>query len=202
MLLGEAEGAIRNLLALGETSERWSLLGSVMKQKAILAATPDDRQQALCAMSEAYGKAYEKSKTNGTGDTYPLGNQLAADVVLSWRNGASGNGHVTAISARLIELEQAANKRIGEHTDAFNLSAAADRLLLLALFERKLDEAARQAIWQKFVNAMSRGTSTRVRDSIRAQFDFFRSLIGTELPKEASVEMLDNLQRLKEMLLL
>ena len=200
-LLDEAEGVIRHLLALGETSERWSLLGSVMKQKATLASTPETRQQALREMSEAYGKAYEKSKKDGTADSYPLGNQLAADVVLSWQNGASGNGHVAAVSARLAELEEAANKRLAEHTDAYNLSAAADRLLLQALLERKLDEAARQAISQKFVNAMSRGTTTRVRDSMRAQFDFFRSfLVDAALPKEVSDEMRDSLQRLQEML--
>jgi pimeloyl-ACP methyl ester carboxylesterase len=201
-LLNDAEQVIRNLLALGETSERWSLLGSVMKQKAILAATSDERQKALGDMSDAYGKAYEKSKKNGTADTYPLGNQLAADVVLSWQNAASGNGHIAAVSARLAELEEAANKRLAEHTDAYNLSAAADRLLLQALLDRKLDEAARQAISQKFVNAMSRGATTRVRDSMRAQFDFFRSfLVDTALPQEVSDEMRASLQRLQEMLL-
>ena len=200
-LLREAEQQLEHLLALGKTSERWSLLGSIMKRKAML-SDGDERRKALLHMSDAYRHAYERSKTNGDRDTYPLGNQLAADIVLSWQMGADGNGNAAAITSLLSEFEDAARERMAKNTDTFSLSAGADRLLLRALLDRRLDDQARQCIRQEFVKSLSRGATTRVRESMRAQFDFFRCVMHTEFPQDARTAMLQDLDRLQEMLLL
>lgn len=196
-LLGEAEQQLRHLVALGETSERWSLLGSTAKRQAMFG---DEalRRQALEAMSEAYRHAYERSREAGDPDTYPLANWIAADVVLGWRD----ETRARAVPPLLAEYTGLAGRRMSEATDPFVLSAAADALLLKALAARSLDGRARAAIQQKFTNALSRGASARVRDSMRAQFDFFSAVMETELPEAERAAGLDDLARLRDQLLL
>ena len=40
-------------------------------------------------MSKAYKNAYALSRANGPGNAHSLGNQIAADIVLSWRDNGS-----------------------------------------------------------------------------------------------------------------
>jgi tetratricopeptide (TPR) repeat protein len=207
-LLDKAEKDLRSLIAIGETSERYSLLGSVLKHRALMpgidAAT---RRKALREMRDAYEAAYVHSKRNGPGDAYPLANQIAGDVVLSWRGkgrpsatlGTGVNGD--AVGASITELEQLATALAATHTDTFNLSAAADRLLLRALLRRDLDDGARDLVAQAYTSAMSRGATSKVRDSMRTQFRFFRQMMETEFPKEGRDEIIRQLTQLEEKLL-
>ena len=189
-LLNEAEKVIRHLLGLGETSERWSLLGSVMKRRALLPAKEGVRQKALQGMSAAYRAAYELSSKNNARDAYPLGNQIAADVVLSWGTKETSQERVAAVLALLEELEEVAEALASTRTDTFNLSAAADRLLLYALVQRNMDDNARAKIVTRFAAALSRGATAKERDSMRTQFQFFTTLMQTEFPKGARSGML------------
>ena len=200
-LLDQAEEVLRHLLALGETSERLSLLGSLMKRRALLppgkAAT---RREALREMSKAYKAAYERSRKNAAGDPYPLANQIATDIVLSWRSKVTQNGLATGEYASLKELEEVANAMAGSRTDVFILTAAADRLLLQALVQRQLNDKTRDAIVEKFSSALSRGATAKQRDSMRTQFQFFRCLMQTEFPKEGREEMIRQMELLEEKL--
>jgi hypothetical protein len=197
-LLDQAESSLRSLLNLGETSERWSLLGSVLQRRVLLPALDGAaRREALNRMSEAYGAAYERSRRSGAPDAYPLGNQIAADIVRSWRT----RGIRSTTRALLSQLEQLATEPGTDRTDTFNLSVAADRLLLQALLDRRLDDAARGRIHERFAAALSRGASPGVRLSMRTRFAFFLSLLPTEFPDEGREAMIRQLTWLQEKLL-
>jgi triacylglycerol esterase/lipase EstA (alpha/beta hydrolase family) len=199
-LLDQAEKALESLIAIGETSERYSLLGSVRKRRALMAGIDAAaRRKALREMKDAYWKAYDLSRKNGRPDAYPLGNQIAVDVVLSWRS--KDGTTADAVAASLTDLEQIATALAATHTDTFNLSAAAERLLLRALLQRNLNDKARDRIVEAYTAAMSRGATSKVRDSMRTQFAFFRQLMETEYPKEGRAEMIRQLTLLQERLL-
>lgn len=189
-LLNEAEEALRHLLGLGGTSERWSLLGSLMKRRALSSSGAGERRKALHDMSAAYRSAYELSCRNNARDAYSLGNQIAADVVVSWGAKGQSKERIAAVLASIDELEELAGALAGTHTDTFNLSAAADRLLLQALANQDLDDKMRVRIQAKFTAALSRGATAKERDSMRTQFHFFTSLMQTEFPKAGRVELM------------
>jgi len=197
--LDKAEQTLRPLLAISETSERLSLLGGLMKRRAQLPGLKSaDRRTALREMSAAYEKSYERSRQNGVGNPFPLTNHLAADIVLSWTaNKALGK----QIAKALAEYEQLAALLAAKETDPFILSGPADCLLLQALNRRVLDDAARNRIVQAFRGALSRGASSKVRDSMRTQFRFYRRLMETELPKEERAELIAQITALEEALL-
>ena len=199
--LDEAEKLLRHLLGIGKTSERWSLLGGVMKRRAQLATSdPEGRQKALREMSHAYGEAFKKStRDGGEGDPYPLANQLAAQIVTHWRAGdAKGRD---ALTARLQLLEQLERARAGSNTDAFNLVARAERSLLQALLDGELGEDDARRIHDEFARGLSRGATARERDSIRTQFTFFKTMMATEFPEDRRKRMIAQLSSLEEKIL-
>ncbi len=200
-LLDDAEKALRHLLGLGDTSERWSLLGSVMKRRALTATEPSVRRESLQGMRDAYKAAYEWARAKGRHDAYPLANQIAADIVLSWRKRGADSDGAAGLLASLKELEDAAGSLSGSKTDTFNLSAAADRALLQALVERRMDDDTRDRILEKYSTALSRGATARERDSIRTQFQFYLQLLQTEFPKAGREDMIRQLKMLEEKLL-
>jgi pimeloyl-ACP methyl ester carboxylesterase/tetratricopeptide (TPR) repeat protein len=192
-LLDDAERILHHLMDLSATSERWSLLGGLMKRRAMVTRDPKARRKALERMSEAYKRAYDISRQRGTADAYPLGNQIAADVVLSWRTNGTRRRAAAGVSASLKELETLASELGGSRTDVFSLSAAADRLLLHALLKRELDEKTCAGVLERLLSALSRGATARQRDSMRTQFHFFRRLMETDFPearREATIRQI------------
>jgi hypothetical protein len=176
-LLDEAEALIRHLLDVGKTSERYSLLGGTHKRRARLAATRDDMRAAIEQMREAYASADALAREAGAVDPYPLANLVGAEIVLGW----SGQGKAERVAAArtlLADLAEAARSARATRTDPFNLSASADQLLLEALANRTLGESQMGAIQQRLDAALSRGSSQRVRDSMRSQLDFFLDVLA------------------------
>jgi hypothetical protein len=193
-LLEKAEGTLRHLLAIGETSERWSLLGSLMKRRALLPGIEAKaRRGALSEMARAYKAAYDKSVKSGEPVAYPLANQLAANVVLSWRSKEADK----TVTAGLEDLGQLAAQLAGTRTDAFNLAASAERLLLQALQQRELSDATRARIVDLMSRAMSRGASATVRESMRTQIQFFRQMMRTEFPKDDRAAIIGQMNSLE-----
>jgi len=180
-LLDEAEELIGKLLALGETSERWSLLGGVHKCRAIRATAKEARAKALELSREAYGKAYDLASGNSRDGAYPLGNRIAAELVLSW-NGNPKKGATKAISKALDAFDEAGRALSATSTEFHDLSAAANSALLRALAEHRLDGEDWKAIAKLFAESQSRGAPTRKRDSVRIHFHFLRAMAGAELP--------------------
>jgi tetratricopeptide (TPR) repeat protein len=202
-LLEHAEKILRHLIDLGPTSERWALLGGLMKRRAIGAARDAKlRRKALEEMREAYKNAYDLSRANGAGDAFPLGNQIAADLVLSWRGNASGkqDDARAGVAASLKELRTIADGLSSSNTDFFSLVVVADQMLLQALMEGRLDDKTRDGILQKFQRALSRGITARQRDSVRTQLLFFRRLMQAGLPKEDRDKIVPQLEFLEQKL--
>lgn len=199
-LLDQADKTLEHLLAIGETSERWSLLGGVRKRRSQLEQNAAKRRKAISGMREAYDRAYQLSKDSGFADAYPLANRIAAEVVAGW-NAKTAKTAADAVAASLKELEEVASRLAGTQTDAFNLSAAADRLLLQALANRKLEEKTRAAIEAKYLKALSRGATARDRGSIRTQFKFFRRMIESEFPASGRKAMIQQLEQLEKKVL-
>jgi pimeloyl-ACP methyl ester carboxylesterase len=198
--LNRAESDLKNLLGIGATSERWSLLAGVMKRRALLTSDPLIRREALREMRSAYSNAFALSADRDAADPYPLANWIAAEVVLSWQGGdveASLND-ITRLMNRLQDVERA---RAGAATDTFNLVAPAERLLLEALVARQLDESTIARIGQEFSRALSRGASQRELGSIQTQLGFFRDLMKTEFPDDGRDRMIQQLTTLEEQVL-
>lgn len=76
-LVKEAERKLIELcLAIGETCERISLLGSVAKRRAMIAAESAEKHAAIRAMAEHYCTAFNLGAEQGKPDYYPLVNSL------------------------------------------------------------------------------------------------------------------------------
>ncbi len=202
-LLKHAEKILRHLIDLGPTSERYALLGGLMKRRAIgVARDAKLRRKALEEMRDAYKNAYDMSRANGAGDAFPLGNQIAADLVLSWRdNGSPKKDDARAgVAASLKELRTMADGLASSNTDFFSLVVVADQMLLQALMEGQLDDKTRDGILQKFKRALSRGITARQRDSVRTQFLFFRRLMQAGFAKEDRDRIVPQLEFLEQKL--
>jgi len=104
------------------------------------------------------------------------------------------------VTAALADLEQLAAKLAGTRTDAFNLAASANRLLLHALQERDLSDATRARIVELLSRAMSRGASSKSRDSMQTQIQFFRQMMKTEFPKDDRTEIIGQMNQLEKAL--
>jgi hypothetical protein len=182
--LRAAEQMLESLLALGKTAERYGLLGSLQKRRAMLVATPSERERALEAMRQAYAAAYDIAAANHEEAAHPLANRLAAEVVQSWkRAAAAGDGAppAAALEAGLALFGELAAELGQSSTDFFHLSARADHKLLTALRARRLDPAAMQDITAEYVQAGLRGVSPRHRASMRDQLAFFEAMARAEL---------------------
>jgi len=197
-LLDDAQATLEHLLALGQTAERWSLLGGLHKRR-FQVSQPDSaaRTAALREMGLAYENAYQLAQKDKQGDLiYPLGNQVAAEIVQAWRS-RNGKRIGKALRDRLGRLQEAARAAAGLHTDTFSLVAGAEYMLLEALAGRSLDKAAVTAILDRLDEALSRGATRREVSSIRTQLAFFRSAAETELPQERAVQVVEQLTALE-----
>ena len=198
--LDRAESLLKNLIGIGETAERWSLLAGVMKRRALFATDAATRRDALREMSRAYANAFAVSTRHGPGDTYPLSNHIAAEVVLSWQEGEVA-GHLDDVKRLLNRLQDVERSRVGVYTDAFNLLSRGERSLLEALVARQLDDQTVARIGDEFSRALSRGATPRERGSIRTQLQFFRTLLNTEFPDSGRDQMIARLATLEEKML-
>jgi hypothetical protein len=196
-LLDEAQATLEHLLGLGWTAERWSLMGGLHKRRFRLArAHSAVRAEALREMSKAYERAYELARASSNGDlVYPLGNQVAAELVLSWRS-RNGKRPSKALRDQLGRLREAARAAASFRTDTFSLVAAAEHMLLEALAARALNDAAVAAILNRLNEALSRGATRREVSSIRTQLTFFRTAAETELPRERRAQVIERLDAL------
>jgi CHAT domain/Tetratricopeptide Repeats-Sensor/Lecithin:cholesterol acyltransferase len=185
--LGELESAerlLRGLLAVGKTAERYNLLGSLQKRRAML-TEGEQRRRALEEMRRAYAAAFDiAGKTSPARGAYPLANRLAAEVVQSWQPTGSNKGRSRAAAALdegLTLLDAVATELSQSSTDFFDLSARADHTLLSALKSRTFDPLNCQDVVVAYVRAGLRGISPRHRASMRDQVAFFEAMAQSEL---------------------
>ncbi len=85
-LLHEAIERLEQLARLAPTSERYALLGSAWKRRALTAGNSDERSAAIDQVSRWYHEAHQLYfDRHGEADPYPLLNWLLATIVRGWR---------------------------------------------------------------------------------------------------------------------
>ncbi|MGH9173091.1 MAG: tetratricopeptide repeat-containing protein, partial [Vicinamibacterales bacterium] len=164
------------LLNIGHTAERFSLLGSLHKRRAMIASGATARRRAIDAMARTYGEAFTIASANdATDDVYSLENRLAAEVVLGWLPGGAAAERARIkkqLTAGLRTLRDLATQ-LQASTTFFELSATANHLMLSALATGKVSDHARQQIVQAYTDAAARGVTPRHRRSMADQLRFF-----------------------------
>jgi hypothetical protein len=176
-LLREAEEELRRLLAIGATSERWSLLGGVAKRRLRLRRQSDARA-VLGAMTDAYGAAQAlavRHRLDARAQCYALANQVAGEIALEWQR----KGSSPRLGAHLAELARlACPDSDGAPPDFWTLVRAADVELMRRLAAQRLDVQAISAIQQAYGAATARAGSPRELDSVADQLRFFELLVA------------------------
>jgi tetratricopeptide (TPR) repeat protein len=187
-LIGEAKQRLVNLnRALGETSERLSLLGSIHKREALIASTRTERQRALKAMSESYKNAFgSRKKQHNQIDPYPLLNWLLADTLLGFLG--VGPGKPEQFEELLQHADIAAAERDRSDPNFWNAVTPADSFLLKHLADRDLQAHADDVV-AKYLDAKKRDASPREFRSVLEHVDFLSDILS--LAREKSVK--DNL---------
>jgi tetratricopeptide (TPR) repeat protein len=73
---------LRNLIAISESAERYSMLGSAYKRVAVAETDAVKARTALAQASQAYSQAHEHNLHRQTFDTYPVLNWVTVAFVL------------------------------------------------------------------------------------------------------------------------
>ncbi len=156
------------VLDLGPTSERWSLLGGSYKRLAIV-TRGKERLEALEKMGDAYKAAYEMAlDKTGEVDTYPLLNYVTARVLLRRKDDGLGD-----LPALLRKAEEAAPERLARRPTFWNAVIGADAALVRYLAAGKLSQKAkRQEVVDGFLAGKTRAASPREFDSVVANVKF------------------------------
>jgi tetratricopeptide (TPR) repeat protein len=186
-----AEMLLQNLLAVGETAERYALVGSLHKRRAMAFSDAERRRAALTAMAEAYEKAYQRAHKDPQGRSwYPLPNWLAARIVLGWREGngapATPRGKRRpkgddSVAEGLAELQRLTDGLAADGSTFWAAVLDGDRQLLAALEKRVLDADTSSAILNAYREAGRRGGSARQMSSVVDQVRFLASMAQSEL---------------------
>ena len=194
--LKQAQQALLYLTGLGETAERWSLRGSLEKRRVLLTTDAAASRAAIGRMRDAYERAYKMSVEYKRPDPYPLGNQVAAEIVLEWTRKAGARRTPSNVPALLKLLDEVNDAVATTRTDGFGALAVVDRHLLGALLARKVDARAREAILGGYAFALARGATARMRETVRTHMAFLMQVVRLHLPQADRTRLEADLQSL------
>lgn len=167
---------------IGETSERWSIIGSAYKRLSQISAGSKDQKacnDALQQMETAYRAASEYDKSS-----YPLTNALTANIVRRLRAGKPDRGNLTALKSEVANAVALAKKEAQAAGDSFWAKTAGANTLLMdylcKLASGKLksfDEKIKNELVKEYAQAWKHFGSARELNSIIEQYDFLASVI-------------------------
>lgn len=176
-LLDKSLERIRLLLDIAPTSERYSLLGSAWKRKAII-SEGEERINALREMTEAYRKAHETAlERDKRINPYPRHNHLLGLLLLSWYGVM--NLDRMQFEKDLAEVGKIAADRDKESPDFWNGIAVTENNLLRHLESGELVSRP-QEITDGYRKARMRSASPREFRSVMEQFDFLEEVVKVE----------------------
>jgi CHAT domain-containing protein len=169
---------LKNLVALGKTGERLSLMGGTAKRYA-QKATGAARLRALADMVKAYRDAYDiKVKNRAADPWYPLANKIAGEVAISWQSG--GSKRVSDdIGTDLETLRRLANDVPMSSTNFWELALPADVQLLEAAVKGEMTATDRNAIVGAYGAAAKRAGTPREISSAKGQVAFLRDMASS-----------------------
>ncbi|HBP90510.1 MAG TPA: CHAT domain-containing protein [Nitrospirales bacterium] len=204
-LFEDAEKILAGLLMIQQTQERYALKGKLYKGKAMLPTNKAEQRKALLEMKDCYAEGYKIGEAAKRNDVYyPLGNRLAAEIVLSWdqpkgrqtRRGKTKGPDL--IIEGLVELATYA-KDLKEKSQSFwDMSLTSDQKLLEALYAQRLAANDQEAIINGYLEAKRRGGSAREMDSVIKNIRFFESIVATQAPPKIRQQLSVGLKALRE----
>lgn len=194
VLMNEAFKHLNWLFNLGETVERFSLMGSYYKRKAVAAPRKSAVRLKHLQQAEAfYGKAHRLSKKNQkVVDPYPALNWLTHCFLV----GKPYNG-----AARLVEeCKRAAWQKEQKEPSFWNRATEADAELLKHLMSGELEEKV-EAVAAHYRRAIGTGATQREISSIVQHLAFLEEMIsGARRPGPADAKNVRALARLRSQL--
>lgn len=194
---------INSLLALGETSERYSLLGSAFKRKLILLEKDKEAFiEALKNSSKAYFKAAEISEFKLA---YPINNAIQLGKVYELVSGLElpSDGKARYKFEKILEaLELLHQSNPKEKKDFWDLVTDFNLLLSRVLIDKKTTKASLEnlkksyhEVWKKAGSTSDRKAEQEHLDTLTLGLDFVESANGKpikdhleSLRKELTVE--------------
>ena len=204
-LFDDAEHILTGLLAIQHTQERYALKGKLYKGKAMLFTNKGEQQKALLEMKHCYAESYNIGKKAQRHDVYyPLGNRIAAEIVLSWgqpkgRPTRRGKAKVAdPLTEGLAELSVYAKDLIGKEESFWDISLTPDQKLLEALYAQRLTANEQKEILSGYLEAKRRGGSIREMDSVIKNIRFFESMVATQVPLKIRQQLSAGLKTLRE----
>ncbi len=206
-LFDDAENILSGLLQIQETQERFSLKGKLYKGKAMLLKNKAQQRNALGKMQDCYGEGYRIGKDTKRNDVYyPLGNRLAAEIVLSWgppkgRASQRGKKNGTDLIAQgLTELAIKAKDLKGKGQTFWDMVLTPDQKLLDSLYAQKMTVSDKKEIAKGYRDAKRQGGSARQMDSVIANIRFFESMVATQATPKIREQLGVGLKSLRESL--
>jgi len=196
--LPEAEAKLRALLAIAPTPERYAMLGSLHKTRAMHASGPA-RLRELEKMIEAYRAAYEHAKDKQlTHAVYGLTNTLAGELTLGWCSPKQSRAKGARKAAlQLTELGVLASRLAEQSTTFFELAGRADYALLESLFAEKLGASQQTSIATAYEYAAQRGAAASQLDSLYAHVEFYTTIAESQLRGEERRRITTFLKKLR-----
>lgn len=206
-LFDDAEHILAGLLTIHTTQERYALKGKLYKGKAMLLTTKAEQRKALLEMQRCYDEGYKIGKAAERHDVYyPLGNRLAAEIVLSWdqpKRRSTGRGRTKGadpLAEGLAELSANAKELIGKGQSFWGMCLTPDHKLLEALYARRLTANDQKKILGGYLEAKRLGGSAREMDSVIKNIRFFESMVATQAPPNIRQQLSAGLKTLRKSL--
>lgn len=187
VLLANAQALLDHLL-LYPSGERLALQGGLYKRRAAIAARRgQNAKPELAKMAEFYGRASEAMQSDGKIDEpYPINNYIIAELL---RAPKVTPKQAAAWRDKVDAAERAARRRQDELRDFWGRSAVADCLLVRALIDGTLADAA-ELIVREYREAQNRGASLKEWRSIVENLEFLLDVAPQSSLPKGSVDAL------------
>ncbi len=178
--LREAIVRLRAMQDVGQTSERFNLLGSAQKRLASIVTDPAEVRRAIADAATSYGESARRHAERGTFDHYPVVNRLALLAVLDdlprdWQS---------LLNESALNARERFQRDRGTKDAAFHAIASADIAVVRALADKTLSTAgAKRTTAIDDIVGEFRGTLDAVKatprqaDSVVQQIDTLAALI-------------------------
>ena len=193
-LIRRAAARLARLLALGKTTERLNLLGSLEKRRALI-STGQAVPRALKAMQKNYQLALEQTPpAERPKNFYSASNALLARVLLEILASKRTPKLLAEIDAWLLLLEAQTTGASAGELDFWSAAILADGPLLRHLAAGDL-AAAKADLIRRYRNAKDPGATVKQVRSVLAHLDFIADVLT---PSAAGRRFADTVKVLRE----
>lgn len=193
---------LKQLMSMSPTAERFSLLGSTYKRKAMISATNMDKIKSLMLSADHYKKAFD---TPGNGNkTYSLTNWLEVEKILHLVKNRAGIKSIikkyrfAPVVKTKADISDAITRMINADADMdfWNEIGKANALLCAWLLEGKnTKDLTDQMVVEAYGNVWNIAGSQNKKISELEHFDFLISAYSGLVKKPANVKMIKKIKQ-------